>query len=80
MGWRRRARFAALGSAGRCDLKSGGVTAFPGQCAKDRAPAGPREVLEVVGWLGVPVEGGLGEGRQWRPAGSVLACGGVVAL
>jgi hypothetical protein len=47
----------ALGGVGHCDLKSGGAVAFPGQCAKSRAPAGPREESEVVGRLGVPVEG-----------------------
>jgi hypothetical protein len=33
-GGRRRARTAEQDGGGRCDLKSGGTAAFPGQCVK----------------------------------------------
>jgi hypothetical protein len=45
----RRARSSALGGAGQCGLKFGGAAVFSGQRARARAPAGPRDELEVVG-------------------------------
>jgi hypothetical protein len=73
-GGRRRARTAEQDGSGRCDLKSGGTTTFPGQCIKARAPAGPREESKVVVRRQTQAERKLGQAVAMAALRS-LVCG-----